>query len=57
MEAALGVERIGKTYPQVYPQKSPLSRPFYILDGVQNPSHMWGRGWTDMFTQPGTSPQ
>ncbi len=50
-EPALAVERIGRTYPQVFTQAEQDRLPIYILDVIQRAGYMWGYGFGEIFTR------
>ena len=54
---ALAVERIGRTYPQLYQQEETFSHPIHILEMGESHAHIWGDKFTDKFSQTWTSPQ
>lgn len=51
------VERFGKTHPQVYPQKEPLSSPIHILEKAEIPAHIWGEEFGEIFSLFWNCPQ
>ena len=55
-ESALPVERIRKTYPQLYPQGTAVFRSIHILENLFLAVHIWGypfwRIWRALPTSP-----